>query len=104
MSHTKLGPTLTLTENDRHESHSFWFESFKCSLKVDRRKDGQALAITLKTPEGKVVLSLGPQEAPRFVAQIKHAKPWNDACEYASQIEKNSVQFRFDYEPSGHGC
>ncbi len=99
MSHTKLGPTLSAVDDAKHESHSFWFEDFKCSLKVDGRKNGEALAITLKTPDGKVVVSLGPQAAPRLVAQIKHAKPWNESCEYSSEIKKNSVQFRFDYEP-----
>jgi hypothetical protein len=99
MSHTKLGPTLTVTENDKHESHSFWFESFHCSLKVDRRKDGEALAITLKTAEGKVVVSLGPKHSPRFVTQVKHAKDWNAGCEYFSEVNKHGVKLRFDYEP-----
>ena len=99
MSHSKAGPTVTHGDDAKHESHSFWYEDFKCSLKVDRRKNGQALAVTLKTPEGKVVISLGPQTSPRFVAQIKHSKSWNESCEYSSEIKKNSVQFRFDYEP-----
>ena len=98
MSHTKLGPSLSVTDNEKHESHSFWFENFQCSLKVDRRKDGGGLAVTLKTREGKVVVNLGPQESPRFVAQVRHTQ-WNDSCEYASEINKNSVKFRFDYEP-----
>src|ERR1043165_7083574 len=99
MTHTKLGPNLHVSENDKHESHSFWFDNFHCSLKVDRRKDGQSLAITMKTPEGKVVISLGPQDQPRLVAEVKHSKQWNDHCEYSSQISKKAVRFRFDYEP-----
>lgn len=99
MSQTKLGPTLSVTENDKHESHSFWFENYECSLKVDRRKDGEGLAVTLKTPEAKVVINLGPKEAPRFVAQVKHAKEWNSGCECASEVTSEGVKLRFDYEP-----
>jgi hypothetical protein len=100
MSQTKLGPTLQLVENEKHESHSFWFEEFQCSIKVDRRKEGGSLALTLKTPEGKVVISVGPQDAPRFVAQVKHSKEWNHDCEYGAQMNKHGAQFRFDYEPA----
>jgi hypothetical protein len=96
MSHTKLGPTLNVSDNEKHESHSFWFEEFQCSIKVDRRKDGRGLALTLKTGEGKVVINLGPREFPRFVTQLKHSNQWNDSCEYASVINKNSLKFRFD--------
>ncbi|MFO1497607.1 MAG: hypothetical protein U1G07_04300 [Verrucomicrobiota bacterium] len=99
MSQTKLGPTLSVNENDQHESHSFWFEHFKCSLKVDRRKDGAGLAITLKTPDAKVVVNLGPQDAPRLVAQVKHSGQWNPACEYASEVGPHGAKFRLDYEP-----
>ena len=99
MSATKLGPTLSLSEDENHESHSFWFENFKCSLKVDRRKDGEGLAITLKTPDAKVVVNLGPQADPHFVALVKHAGPWNDECEYAAEVRPNSAKFRLDYQP-----
>ena len=103
MSHTKLGPTLQLTDNANHESHSFWFENFQCSIKVDRRKDDSSLALTLKTPEGKVVISVGSQDAPRFVAQVKHSKEWNQECDYASEMNKSGAKFRFDYEPKAKG-
>jgi hypothetical protein len=99
MSHTKLGPSLTVDESEKHESHSFWFESYKCSIKVDRRKDGGGLAVTLKTPEGKVILSVGPQDCPRFVAQIQHHQAWNETCQWASEIKETGAKFRFDYEP-----
>src|SRR5215831_3837925 len=103
MSQTKLGPSLSVVETDKHESHSFWFESYKCSIKVDRRKDGGGLAVTLKTPEGKVVMSIGPQDCPRFVAQIKHLQAWNETCQFASDIKKSGAKFRFDYEPMNPG-
>ena len=103
MSHTKLGPTLAAFDNEKHEGHSFWFEDYKCSLKVDRRKDGEGLAITLKTPDAKVVINLGPQEAPRFVAQVKHSKPWHEGCECGSQVSSHGVKLRFDYEPPTGG-
>jgi hypothetical protein len=99
MSHTKLGPSVHAVENEKHESYSFWFEEFHCSIKVDRRKDGGNLALTLKTPDGKVVVSVGPESTPSFVAQVKHAKEWNQACEYSAQMSKNGAKFRFDYEP-----
>jgi hypothetical protein len=99
MSQTKLSPTLHMVDNEKHESHSFWFETFHCSIKVDRRKDQEGLAITLKTPEGKVVVSIGPQDSPRFVAQVKYSKPWNEGCDYSAQMNKSGAQFRFDYEP-----
>jgi|SRR4051812_18991079 hypothetical protein len=102
MSQTKLGPTLQLTDNEKHETHSFWFENFQCSVRVDRRKDGQSLAVTLQTPSGKVVVSLGPQDCPRFIAQVKHVKDWNDACEYSSEVSKKGAKFRLDYEPGNH--
>jgi hypothetical protein len=103
MSHTKLGPTLSVVDNDKHESHSFWFDTFKCSLKVDRRKDGAALAITLKTAEGKVVISLGSQDCPRFVTQVKHSKGLQQGSEYASQVNLDGVKFKFEYEPPKAG-
>ena len=99
MSQTKLGPTLSVIENEKHESHSFWFEGFKCSLKVDRRKDGESLAVTLQTPDGKVVVSLGPTGKPRFVTQVKHTKQLSQGSECSSSINKNGVKLRFDYEP-----
>jgi hypothetical protein len=99
MIHSKPGPTHSVHENDKHESHSFWFDEFKCSIKVDRRKDSAALAVTLKTPDGKVVVSLGPEQQPRLVTQVTCNKPWSDACHYSSQINEHGVKFRFDYEP-----
>jgi hypothetical protein len=99
MSQTKLGPTLLLTDNEKHETHSFWFERFQCSVRVDRRKNDESLAVTLQTPSGKVVVSLGPQEAPRFIAQVKHTQDWNAACEYSSEVGKHGAKFRLDYEP-----
>src|SRR3954468_23112260 len=99
MSQSKAGPTVHSVENDKHESHSLWFEAFHCSIKVDRRKDEGSLAITLKTPEGKVVVSLGPQDCPRFVAQVKYSKPWNEGCDYSAQMNHSGAQFRFDFEP-----
>ena len=100
MSQTKLGPSLNLSENDKLESYSFWFEGFQCSLKVDRRKDGEALAITLKTAEGKVVVSMGPKQRPRFVAQLKHSKARTEGFEYASKVSKDGVKLQFEYEPA----
>ena len=99
MSHTKLGPTLTAVDNDKHETHSFWFENFKCSVRVDRRKDGHALAVTLKTPDGKVVVSLGPEERPRFVTQVRYATKWTDASEYSCKIDSQGVKFTFLHDP-----
>lgn len=99
MSQTKLGPTLSVAENEQLESHSFWFEQLKCSLKVDRRKDGDGLAVTLKSQDAKVVIHIGPQDAPRFVTQIKHAKDWNSGCQFASAISGAGVKLTFDYEP-----
>lgn len=100
MSHTKIGPTLTVVENEKHEMHSFWFENFKCSVKVDRSKDGQSLAITLKSPDGKVVVSLGPDQRPRFVTQVRYMKSWTNACDYTSEIGPKGVKLQFHYEPT----
>ena len=99
MSQSKPGPGLQVADNEKHESQSFWFEDFQCSIKVDRRKDGQSLALTLKTPEGKVVVSVGPQTQPRFVCEVKHNKEWHETCEYSAQMSKQGAKFRFDYEP-----
>ena len=99
MSQTKISPTLNLVADAKHESHSFWFEDMKASVKVDRRKDGGGLAITLKTPESKVVISVGPQNFPRFVTEIKHSKQLNQGCEYSTEVSKDGVKLRLDYEP-----
>lgn len=100
MSQMKVGPTHHLTDNEKHETHSFWFERFQCSVRVDRRKDGESLAVTVKTPSGKVVISLGPPDNPRFVAQVNHIQDWNEACEYSSVVGKKGAKFRLDYEPA----